>query len=92
MTSDLSSLFLPDDHVRKINCPCPFCTCKYEKTSGFFGLCINFKHCLLESPRVSFTDRLADQTNNRETNPFILKPITKIQKKNNISIISHYVT
>ena len=38
MKSDLLSLVLPEDRVRKITCPCPFCTCKYEWTSGFFGL------------------------------------------------------
>ena len=25
--------------IGKITCPCPFCTRKYEQTSGFFGLC-----------------------------------------------------
>ena len=39
MKSGLLSLVLPDDHVRKITCPCPFCTHKYERTSGFFGIC-----------------------------------------------------
>ena len=32
------SLVLPDDCVRKITRPCPFCTRKYERTSGFFRL------------------------------------------------------
>ena len=39
MKSGLLSLVLPDDRVRKITRPCPFCTCKYELTRGFFGLC-----------------------------------------------------
>ena len=38
MKSDLLSLVLPDNRVRKITRPCPFCTRKYERTSGFFGL------------------------------------------------------
>ena len=32
MKSDLLSLILLDDRVRKMTCPCPFCTCKYELT------------------------------------------------------------
>ena len=39
MKSDLLSLVLLDDRVRKITCPCQFCNHKYERTSGFFGLC-----------------------------------------------------
>ena len=38
MKSELLSLVLPDDRVRKITRPCPFCTHKYERTSGCFGL------------------------------------------------------
>ena len=40
MKSDLLTLVLLDDCVRKITYPCPFCTRKYEKMSGIFGLCI----------------------------------------------------
>ena len=40
MKSESLSIVLPDDRVEKITRPCPFCTRKYEQTSGFFGLCI----------------------------------------------------
>ena len=38
MKSESLSIVLPDDRVEKITRPCRFCTCKYERTSGFFGL------------------------------------------------------
>ena len=41
MRSDLLVLVLLDDRVGKITRPCPFCTPKYEWTSGFFGLCMH---------------------------------------------------
>ena len=38
MKSDLLSLVLLDDRVRKITHPFPICTRKYERTKGFLGL------------------------------------------------------
>ena len=38
MKSELLSLVLSDDRVKKFTRPCPFCTRQYDQTSEFFGL------------------------------------------------------
>ena len=54
-------LVLPDDHVRKFTRPCLFCTRKYERTSGFFGLWIRVLQTSFEKGHSCETYSKSDQ-------------------------------
>ena len=71
MKSELLSLVLRDDRVGKITRPCPFCTRKYERMSGFFGL-----WTLSKKP----FENIEGKRENAANQHFLLYPIGKKRK------------
>ena len=83
MNMGLLSLVLPDNRVSKITHPCPFCNRKYERTSGFFGLCIHSSSVLKILP-----DRLGLCKICAHWVPYLL---TDEQKQSWVRLASHVI-